>query len=66
LIKPNLVVYDQSGYEADLDIVPYFNFIKEEGIFEGQHNKIKLICTPLNDCVYKYKPERSFEKDGIN
>lgn len=49
----------------DPDIVPYFNFMKEAGIGQGQQNKIKLIGNQLNDSVFQYKPERSFDKVGL-
>jgi len=45
----------------DPDIVPYFNFMKEAGIGQGYQNKIKLIGTSLNNCIYKFKPGKTFD-----
>ena len=49
----------------DPDIVPYFNFMKEAGIGQGYKDKIKLVGTPFNDCIYKYKPARTFNETSI-
>jgi uncharacterized protein (DUF362 family) len=49
----------------DPDIVPYFNFMKEAGIGQGYKDKIKLVGTPLNDCIYQYKAARTFNETSI-
>jgi uncharacterized protein (DUF362 family) len=45
----------------DPEIVPYFNFIKEAGIGQGDMKKINVIGTPLADCIYQFKACRSFD-----
>ncbi len=49
----------------DPDIVPYFNFIKEAEIGQGFHDRIKLVGTPLNDCIYQFKPARTFDTTSV-
>jgi uncharacterized protein (DUF362 family) len=49
----------------DPDIVPYFNFMKVAGIGQGHKNKINLVGTPFNDCIYQYKAARTFNETTI-
>jgi uncharacterized protein (DUF362 family) len=49
----------------DPDIVPYFNFMKEAGIGQANKDKIKLVGTPFNDCIYQYKAARTFNETSI-
>lgn len=49
----------------DPDIVPYFNFMKEAGIGQANRDKIKLVGTPFNDCIYQYKAARTFKETTI-
>jgi len=49
----------------DPEIVPYFNFMKEAGIGQGDPEKINVIGTPLADCIYPYKACRNFDKTSV-
>ena len=47
----------------DPDIVPYFNFIKEAGLGQGDPGKINTIGTPLDDCIYQFNTTRRFSEN---
>lgn len=45
----------------DPAIPPYLNYIKEAGLGQGDPEKIKVIGSPLSDCISQYKPCRTFD-----
>ena len=48
----------------DPSIPPYLNFIGAAGLGQGDPEKINLIGTPLEDCIYPFKAPKNFLKAG--